>query len=131
MKKSILCGMLLLSACQPFVNSRGNVVISDHVDSFVIGKTTMQEVIQKCGTPSLQSEKSVWVYVGARSEEQSFKGVSMKDCNVYQLTFDDKDVLKAIDTLNAEGDGVKLDDGNYTKLISDAEAESKIIDQSK
>ena len=121
--------MLLLSACQPFVNSRGNVVISDHIDSFVIGKTTMQDVIQKCGTPSLQLEKSVWIYAGARSEAMSFKGVSMKDCNVFKLSFDDKDVLKSIDRLKADGDGVKLDDSNYTRLISDSEAEAKVINR--
>ena len=127
MKKYILYGMFFLSACEPFVNSRGNVVISDQIGSFVIGKTTMSEVMQKCGSPSLQQDKTNLIYVGARSEVVAFKGNSMKDHSVFTLEFDQNNILKNIKRLDVSGTGIELKDEKFTQLLKDPEAEKVVV----
>ena len=114
--------VVLLAACQPFVDSRGNVVISEHVDSFAIGQTTMDEVIQKCGTPSLHKDNFNWIYIGAKSEETSFKGVELKNQTVVQLTFDSNRILKDIKKWHPKDKGSFLEDNEATDLITEAEA---------
>lgn len=85
---------LFLVSCEPFVNSRGNVVIGKEVDSFIIGRTTMEDVLRSCGSPSLHKDNFTWIYIGGRSEEVSFKGIQMKERSVIKLIFDRNKVLK-------------------------------------
>lgn len=114
--------MMFLSACQPFVDSRGNVVVSEHVNSFVIGKTTMDEVVRKCGTPSLHKDNFTWIYIGAKSEETSFKGIELKNQTVIKLIFDSNRILRDIKKLSPKDKDSILGDDEATSLITEAEA---------
>ncbi len=122
MKNYLLCGILFISACQPFVNSRGNVVISEKLDSLIIGKTTMEDVIKLCGTPSLQQNEFTWIYTGAVSEETSFKGIKLKDKFVIKLIFDKNKILRDIKRKNLKTEDITLEDDKVAVLISEMEA---------
>lgn len=122
MNKFLLPCFLLLISCQPFVDSRGNVVIQEQVDSFVIGQTTMDEVIERCGTPSLHKDNLTWIYIGARSEETSFRGIELKNQNVIVLTFDSNKILRNIGKLSPKDRDCILCDDEATNLITESEA---------
>lgn len=125
MLKNLFCMLLLCSACQPIVNSRGNLVIPECVDSFVVGETTMDEVIKKCGTPSLHKDNLTWIYLSGRSEVTSFKIVEMKNNLVVRLTFDENKILRNIEKLHPE-DVVLLENDEAAPLITEAEAQKLV-----
>ncbi len=94
LKKYLVVSVLVLASCQPFINSRGNVVAEQKVDSFIIGKTTMSDVLRECGTPSLHKNDFTWIYIGGVSEEISFKSVNMKNKVIIKLIFDQNKILR-------------------------------------
>ena len=115
-----------LISCEPFINSRGNMTILENVDSFIVGKTTMDEVLSKCGTPSLHKDNFTWIYISARSEEQAFHGVQMKNRVVVKLTFDSNRILKDVEKNSPKNIDSLLNDDEFTNLISEKEADNLI-----
>lgn len=115
--------LLCLVACEPFVNSRGNVIAIKQIDSFMIGKTTMEDVLKTCGTPSLHKDNFTWIYVGGRSEEVSFKDVEMKNRSIIKLFFDKNKVLKNTVVTHPANSTYNFDDEN-TNLISSKEVKN-------
>ena len=118
-----LVSSLLLASCEPFINSRGNVVAEKQFESFVEGRTTMEDVIESCGTPSLHKDNFTWIYLGGRSEETSFKGVEVKNRTIIKLTFDTDKILKRKEIVRPSG-STYVFDKEMTNLISNAEAGS-------
>ena len=116
----LLISSILLASCEPFVNSRGNVIAEGQLDSFVIGQTTMEDVLKSCGTPSLHKDNFTWIYIGGRSEETSFKGIEMKNRIVIRLTFDTNKVLKNKEIVRPSNSGFSFDE-ETTDLISNKE----------
>lgn len=115
--------LLCLVACEPFVNSRGNVIAIKQIDSFTIGKTTMEDVLKTCGTPSLHKDNFTWIYIGGRSEEVSFKDVEMKNRSIIKLFFDKNKVLKNTVVTHPANSTYNFDDEN-TNLISSKEVKN-------
>jgi len=119
----LLVSSLLLASCEPFVNSRGNVVAEKQFKSLVEGKTTMEDVLVSCGTPSLHRDNFTWIYLGGRSEETSFKGVEMKNRTMIRLKFDTNRILKNKEIVHPSDDEYNFNE-ETTYLISNAEAGS-------
>lgn len=94
LQKYFLVSLLVLASCRPLTNSRGNVIAEQNIDSFVIGQTTMRDVVEYCGTPSLHKDNFTWIYMGGVSEETSFKGVTMANRTIIKLIFDNNQILK-------------------------------------
>jgi len=113
---------LFLVSCEPFVNSRGNVVAVKEVGSFVIGQTTMEDVLRSCGSPSLHKDNFTWIYIGEISEEISFYGTKVKDRSVVKLIFDKNKVLKDKMVFHPSGGKYSFDE-EFTELISNKEVE--------
>lgn len=122
-KSGLFVSLLFLASCEPFVNSRGNVVAIKQVDSFIIGKTTMEDVLRSCGTPSLHKNNFTWIYIGGRSEEVSFKNTEIKDRYVLKLIFDKNKVLKDKIVTHPTKADYSFDE-EVTDLISNAEVEA-------
>lgn len=118
---------VLLSACQPYrVNSRGNLLINEHVKSFKIGQTTTQEVLQKCGTPSLHQDSFNWLYVGAISEESAFKPAKLKDRSVIKLTFNSSGILTNIQEVELPQSDAIAFDQDREPLINEKQVNEKV-----
>ncbi len=122
-KDCLFVSLLFLASCEPFVNSRGNVVAIKQVDSFVVGKTTMEDVLRTCGTPSLHKNNFTWIYIGGHSEEMSFKNVEIKERSVIKLIFDENKVLKDKIITHPTKEDYHFDE-EVTDLISNAEVEA-------
>lgn len=105
-----LAGTLMaLSACQPRIDSRGNIILMDEMKNFVVGKTTMSDVIQKCGTPSLHIDNFTWIYFSATAKEAAFSKVSLQNRLIVKMIFDDKRVLKSIQKIKQPRKAILMD----------------------
>lgn len=114
--KALVLGIaLFVVGCQPRVDCRGSIDLKECVKAFVVGVTTMGDVIQRCGTPSLHVDDFTWIYMEARAEETSFSDVVLKDRMVVKMRFGRNKVLKSIEEVRQPtGDKVPMD-----KEISD------------
>lgn len=121
-KHYLLISSVLLASCEPFVNSRGNVIAERQLESLIIGQTTMEDVLRSCGTPSLHRNNFTWIYIGGRSEETSFEGIEMKNRIVIKLTFDTNKILKNKEIIRPTN-GFEFDE-ETTGLISNKEVEA-------
>ncbi|GHT90607.1 hypothetical protein FACS1894122_01290 [Alphaproteobacteria bacterium] len=125
-KFMIVSIMFVLCSCEPKINQRGNITIFDNYNTFVEGKTKTEDVLKACGSPSLCLGNSIWIYVGYKSEEVSFKDVALKDRMTIRMEFDENGVLKSIQKVKGDRlSSIHLDEG-VTKLTTDKETASML-----
>ena len=123
LKSCLFLVSLFLVSCEPFVNSRGNVVAAKEFGSFVIGRTTMEDVLRSCGSPSLHKDNFTWIYIGGRSEEVSFGGIQLKERSVIKLIFDKNKILRNKIIIHPMKEKYSFDE-EFTDLISNEEVEA-------
>jgi outer membrane protein assembly factor BamE (lipoprotein component of BamABCDE complex) len=103
------------------------VTVEEHLGDFAIGKTTMDEVLTKCGTPSLLSDGRTWIYVGQKVEEDNLKNVRQTYQFIIRLTFDDNKILQSIDRAKPIGtDAIPSKSEEVIHLISEKRAKSMV-----
>jgi outer membrane protein assembly factor BamE (lipoprotein component of BamABCDE complex) len=119
----LLC---FITACHPRINSRGNGHVEENFNSFIVGKTTMDDVLEKCGPPSLHRDNHCWIYVGFKIEEDTFKNVKLIHESTVRMIFDSNNVLKSIEKIDPTSKTAVLMDEEITKLMSDAQAKKKV-----
>jgi hypothetical protein len=94
--------------------------LHEKYDAFVENKTTSDDVLNVCGSPSLQ-RGLVWIYVGHRSEEISFQKPELKDRIIVRLTFDQRGLLKSKEKMDPDRlPDMPMDDG-VTTIVNNAE----------
>jgi outer membrane protein assembly factor BamE (lipoprotein component of BamABCDE complex) len=98
----LLVMALVSGGCQPTVNCHGNIVFDDAIAGFVVGQTKVNEVLDKCGTPSIYRDPLTWIYIKYKSEEIAFKRANAKDKLVVRMKFDQNGVLRSLDTIKAD-----------------------------
>lgn len=117
-KAVMFCSALLLIGCQPRVDSRGNIMLADELKNLVVGKTTMSDVIQRCGTPSLHVDNFTWIYISATAKETSFSEVSLKNRLVVKMTFSEDRVLRSVKKIKQPRKDIVPMDKKITHLRS-------------
>jgi outer membrane protein assembly factor BamE (lipoprotein component of BamABCDE complex) len=126
---SLVVVLAVLVGCQPAINSRGNVIVEENMTEFVVGKTTMADVLKKCGTPSLHKDDFTWIYIGCQSEEVAFGSVDLNNRFIVRMRFDPSKVLRSVEKINpGESDEIATDE-EITNLISDKEVDAKVKKQ--
>lgn len=130
MSKSKICFGLLVSfvflmGCEPRTNARGNNLVSENIKKFEIGKTTTNDVLTMCGSPSLQRDRLNWIYIDATSEEVAFRKIQMKNQSVIELSFDDTGILKAINKVSHQKEAKVHFDGDITPLPAEKNKKKK------
>jgi outer membrane protein assembly factor BamE (lipoprotein component of BamABCDE complex) len=122
---SFVLALCLLAACQPRVNSRGNLTPEENFSSFIVGKTTMNDVLEKCGTPSLHTDNYSWIYIGLRAEEDVLNSVKETHKFIMKIIFDQNKVLKSIEKIDSSADNhIPMDEG-VTNLINENQAKAQ------
>jgi hypothetical protein len=101
-------------------------MIFEKIDGFVVDKTTANDVMEACGSPSLHRGNHVWIYSGCVSEEIAFRAVELKNNASFRLTFDDKGILKKIEKIinkrRSSKDSQQIDE-EVTDLTTEKQAE--------
>jgi outer membrane protein assembly factor BamE (lipoprotein component of BamABCDE complex) len=113
-------------SCQPQVNFRGNLIVEESFNTFIIGKTTTSDVLKKCGTPSLRKDNFSWIYIGYREEEDTLKNIKRVYEFIVKMIFDQSGILKSIEKVDPKNNADILMDEEFTSLIGDNQAKLTI-----
>lgn len=111
---SALIGVVVLGACSPRVDNRGNQIHTEDVATIEAGKTTRNEVLDTLGSPSSQGKfgTDVWYYVSERTETLAFFAPEVKERQVLTIEFDEAGVVSKVGVLDeTQGEVVELAPG--------------------
>lgn len=97
-----LVGVVVLGACSPRVDNRGNQIHAEDVTAIEVGKTTRNEVLDTLGSPSSQGKfgTDVWYYVSERTETLAFFAPEVKERQVLAIEFDEAGVVSKVGSLD-------------------------------
>jgi outer membrane protein assembly factor BamE (lipoprotein component of BamABCDE complex) len=110
---AVIGTVLILSACGPTVQTRGNLIDEQRMSQIQVGQTTRDDVSFLLGTPSVRApfqEDEAWFYVGQVAETRAFFAPQIVERRVIALTFDDQGFVRAVERLS-------LDDGEDVQLV--------------
>lgn len=95
-----------LSACSPFVATRGNLVDNDHLTQIREGQSR-DDVQKVAGTPSVVSQfnSNVWYYVGRRTEQTAFFTPDVVEQRVVKISFTDGGTVEKIESVDGNDMG--------------------------
>ncbi|MDR2781878.1 MAG: hypothetical protein LBB21_05520 [Holosporaceae bacterium] len=123
----LICGVCyVVTACQPVIDSRGNVIVEESFNSFKVGKTTMNDVLEKCGTPSLHRSNYSWIYVGLKVKEDRLKNIEPFYEFIVKMDFDQNKILESIEKVDPKSRKNVLMDEEVTRLISEKQAVHRV-----
>lgn len=96
--------MVLLAACTPKIDVRGNLPDPERLSEIKPGDQSRAEVQEILGTPSSVAvfDQETWLYVSQRTETIAFFEPEVKERKVVILKFDKDGIVSAIETLTAE-----------------------------
>jgi outer membrane protein assembly factor BamE (lipoprotein component of BamABCDE complex) len=123
---SLILAACFLAACQPKTNPRGNTTVEENFSGFVVGKTTTNDVLEKCGTPSLHKDNYSWIYVGSKVEENTFGDIKLVHRFTVRMTFDENKILKSIEKIDPKNSGDAAMDEEIVNLTNESQASQKV-----
>ena len=96
------CVVLVLSACEPTVANRGNILDNEQVAEIKAGVSTREEVAAKLGTPTQIStfDDKTWYYIGRQTEQYSFFNPEVLKQKAVEIRFDDAGVVTSVTDLD-------------------------------
>ena len=105
MRLKILSSLLLiglLSACEPTLANRGNILDPDKLQAVKVGTSTREEVANNLGSPTMVStfDDKVWYYVGRQTEQYSFFDPEVVKQKAVELQFNDEGIVTAVNDLD-------------------------------
>jgi outer membrane protein assembly factor BamE (lipoprotein component of BamABCDE complex) len=89
---------LLIAACAPIVDSRGNLPETEDVDKIRVGASTKDEVATVLGSPSSIAtfDPNTWYYISKRTETVAFFRPETLEQKVLTVRFDDAGLVREI-----------------------------------
>jgi outer membrane protein assembly factor BamE (lipoprotein component of BamABCDE complex) len=99
-----------ISACTPVKATRGNMLAQEQVQQIQPGVSHKSDVARILGTPSTRAifDENTWYYVGMHTEQSAFFDPEVVDKRVMKVTFDDMDMVVAINDVTNEGIDVPI-----------------------
>ncbi|MDR1267376.1 MAG: outer membrane protein assembly factor BamE [Holosporales bacterium] len=79
---------LLLAACTPTQDIRGNLVDQEDIARLVPYKHTREDVVEILGPPSLKVEENKWLYLGQEQTRVAFLTPKVKGQRSFLVLFD-------------------------------------------
>ena len=93
-----LAMVLLIAACSPIVDSRGNLPEAEDVDKIRVGASTKDEVATVLGSPSSVAtfDPNTWYYISKRTETVAFFRPEVLDQKVLTIRFDEAGLVREV-----------------------------------
>jgi len=114
MRTGLLLGtaLVMLAACSPTIDQRGNLPDADNVLAIQPGVSTKDDVYNLLGTASTIATFSdkTWYYISKRTETVAFFSPDVVDQQVLVVKFDDTDVVQQVALLG-------MDDANDIEMV--------------
>lgn len=97
-----MIGLCLLTACEPVIANRGNIVDPEKLNDIKVGESTREDVATKLGTPTQTStfDDKTWYYIGRQTEQYSFLDPEVLKQQAIEICFDDKGTVTAVNNLD-------------------------------
>jgi outer membrane protein assembly factor BamE (lipoprotein component of BamABCDE complex) len=101
----LMASLFLLSACEPTLANRGNILDADKLAEIKPGESTREEVATKLGTPTQVStfDDKTWYYMGRQTQQYSFLDPEVLKQKAVEIKFDDKGTVVAVNDLDLSG----------------------------
>jgi outer membrane protein assembly factor BamE (lipoprotein component of BamABCDE complex) len=98
---ALLLAGVAVTACSPFVATRGNLVENDRLAQVRQGQSR-DDVQKTLGTPSVVSEfnSNVWYYVGRRTEQTAFFTPDVVEQRVVKVSFSDAGTVDKVENID-------------------------------
>jgi outer membrane protein assembly factor BamE (lipoprotein component of BamABCDE complex) len=95
---------LTLTACEPTVANRGNILDAEKLQDIMVGTSTREDVATKLGTPTQVStfDDKVWYYIGRQTEQYSFLDPEVIKQKAVEVRFDDRGIVTAVNDMNLD-----------------------------
>ncbi len=92
----------LLSACEPTIANRGNILDPDKLAEVTVGTSTREQVAATLGTPTMIStfDDKVWYYAGRQTEQYSFLDPEVLKQKAVEIKFNDEGVVTEVANLD-------------------------------
>jgi outer membrane protein assembly factor BamE (lipoprotein component of BamABCDE complex) len=105
MRLTILSMLLmagLLSACEPTIANRGNILDPDKLAEVKVGTSTREEVVASLGSPTMVStfDDKIWYYAGRQTKQYSFFDPEVMKQKAVEVYFNDEGVVTAVNDLD-------------------------------
>ncbi|MBM3534334.1 MAG: outer membrane protein assembly factor BamE [Alphaproteobacteria bacterium] len=110
---------VLIAACSPIVDSRGNLPEAEDLDKIHVGTSSKEQVASLLGSPSSVAtfDANTWYYISKRTETVGFFRPDVLDQKVLTIRFDEAGLVKEIARTDKEA-GEEIDPINRTTPTS-------------
>ena len=94
----LLASVVVIAACAPRIDQRGNLLDPDAVLAVQPGVQTKDQVAQLLGTPSTVAtfDDKTWYYISKRTETTAFFAPDITDQQVLVIKFNDSNVVDKV-----------------------------------
>ncbi len=105
---------LCLSACEPTVAERGNMVDPDKLAQVKTGDTK-DDVAKLLGSPTTigSFDENYWYYMGQRTEQEAFFDPEVTDRRIVEIDFDEADKVASVKQFGK-------DNGESVDIVTDS-----------
>ena len=91
-------------ACSPVTDVRGNLPLSDAIQSIAEGKQNRDQVVSILGSPSTRAlfgKQEIWYYIGKRTETLAFLEPRLVERKILAIKFDHQGMVETVDSYDA------------------------------
>lgn len=90
--------ILLLGACTPVVNQRGNMLGDQQIERVEVGKHSRSDVMRILGSPTTQGpfDSNTWYYIGQETEKRGILDPEVVEERIVIVAFDEKGVVESL-----------------------------------
>ena len=101
---TVLLAVLLATGCSPVIKASGYKPNAEQMAQLKPGQQDRQDVAEILGSPSSISnfKPETWFYISKKTERIAFLAPELKESQILSLVFDERGILKDIQTLDAE-----------------------------
>ena len=94
----MLSAALLITACTPTVNQRGNSLTDQQIATVQLGQSTRSDVLRALGSPTTKSpfNEEIWYYIGQETEKRGILDPEVMEERIVAVTFDEQGYVNDI-----------------------------------
>lgn len=110
---------VLIVACSPIVDSRGNLPEGEELDKIKVGATSREQVASLLGSPSSVAtfDDNTWYYISKRTETVGFFRPEVIEQKVLTVRFDEAGLVKEVAQVGKD-DAAEIDPVSRTTPTS-------------
>ena len=95
---------VLVGACSPTVNTRGNIVEDFRMREITPGVSTQTNVLKSLGSPTTKApfDENIWYYIGQTMEKKGIFDPKVTEEKVVVVAFDEEGIVQTMEEIDSE-----------------------------